>query len=79
MSRSSWKSVLLLPLLVGLAGCAKTEETPATPQVAEPPVTHRAADTRPATPALAIVAAARDQIGKTLSYDPAYTPPTSGL
>src|ERR1035437_8964804 len=58
--------VLLVGSLACLADCSRNKgENPATPHVPA---------TRPADSALAIVWAARDQVGRTLTYDPSYTP-----
>ena len=60
-----WTLILLLSMM--LAGCSESE--PAT-RVNTPPVQSAAQPQRIASPP--IVAAARNQVGKTVSYDPAY-------
>jgi len=74
MVRNSWGLLLLLAALAFLVNCAKTDVPPAATQAASPPATSLTPSTPPANAALAIVAAARDQVGTTLTYDPAYTP-----
>jgi uncharacterized protein len=59
-------------LLLALAACTRSDvQTAGTP--AAPPAAARPATVPTASPTLAIVAAARSQIGKTLTYDSAYT------
>jgi uncharacterized protein YijF (DUF1287 family) len=60
-----WTLILLLSMM--LAGCSKSETAT---RVNTPPVQSAAQQQRIASPP--IVAAARNQIGKTVSYDPAY-------
>lgn len=73
MTRKSWHVGLLVAGLIYLANCGKTQETLA--QVPERPTTRPGAATAPvAGSARAMVAAARGQIGKTVTYDPVYTP-----
>lgn len=77
MVRKPWGWVLAVVLLVIafaiLANCSSNDRASAEPPPTSQPATRPAADTRPANAALAIVSAARDQVGKTLAYDPTYT------
>ncbi len=66
--------VLLPALLICLANCSRSEDAAAATQAASTPATSRSAGSRPASFPLSLVHAARDQVGKTLSYDPTYTP-----
>jgi uncharacterized protein len=60
--------ILAVPVLA-LTACSESD-LPASP--APPPAARPVAPPVPASPALAIVAAARSQIGKTVTYDSAY-------
>lgn len=67
-----WILVLLPALLACLANCRREETVGAASQPASAATTRRAS-TQPATAAVSIVSAAREQVGRTLAYDPAYT------
>ena len=87
MVRRPWILILFFVLPALLASCSKSGDSNTAPtsrkppsaasEMASPAVSQAAAAARPeAQPASAvspIVSAARDQVGKTLSYDPAYT------
>jgi hypothetical protein len=74
MAWKPWILVLLLASLACLSGCSKDDDSNAAGQKGSQPGTRRGPATRSADAPLAIVWAARNQVGKTLAYDPAYTP-----
>jgi len=73
MMRAPWMVILLLVGLAGLANCSTKTQDKATTKPASQPATRSTSDAPAVDAEHAIVAAARNQIGKTLSYDPSYT------
>lgn len=70
--RKLWVVFVVAVSLAPLANCSKNADANAAPPPASQPATARSPRSQPASAALAFVSAARDQVGKTLSYDPAY-------